>query len=210
MIRVLVADDHPLVREGMRRVFERAGGIKVVGEARSGQEVINKLRKVSADVVLLDIRMPGKGFLDTIRDLRVEFPAVRTLVVSMHMEREYILRALKAGAVGYLTKEGLSEELITALKCVFQGGRYVSPRIAEKLVLYLGEDLETPPHEKLSNREFQVMILIARGIPTREIASRLYLSANTIATYRSRILKKMGMASTAKLIKYVLRNNLSD
>ena len=210
MIRVLIADDHPIVREGLKRIFDRDGGIEVVGEARTGQEVLNKLRRTPADVVVLDIRMPGKSFLDTLGDIRARFPDTRVLIISMHAEREYILRAFKLGAAGYLTKESLSEEVVSALKQIHRGGRYVAPGIAEKLVLMLDEDVEVPPHEKLSDREFQVMRLIAQGVPTREIAASLFISDNTVATYRSRILSKMKLTSSADLIIYAVRNNLID
>ena len=210
MIRVLIADDHPIVREGLKRIFEREGGVEVVGEARTGQEVINKLRKVSSDLVLLDIRMPGKNFLDTLEDIRGEFPSVRVIIVSMHTEREYILRSIRAGAAGYLSKESVSEELIAAVKRVHNGGRYISPAVSEKLMLYMEDGADAPLHEKLSDREYQVMREIARGRSTREIAAGLFISENTVATYRSRVLDKMNLNSTADLIIYAVRNDLID
>lgn len=210
MIRVLVADDHPVVREGLKKMFEKSGNIVVVGEAGDGEELFEHIRKIDYDLVLLDISMPGRNWLELLKELRSQTPNVPVLIVSMHKEEEYIIRALKAGAAGYLTKESLSTELIHAVTKVYNGGKYITASIAEKLAFRLDDNIEVPLHQKLSDREYQVMSMIARGKTTKDIAEELFLSTNTISTYRRRVLEKMNMKGTAEIIHYVFRNRLAD
>ncbi|MGD2088867.1 MAG: response regulator transcription factor [Candidatus Aminicenantes bacterium] len=210
MIKVLIADDHPVVREGLKKIFEKDPIIKVVAEANNGEELLKKISKNPCDVVLMDLSMPGRSWLDVIKeikDLRANLPV---LIVSMHKEEEYIVRALKSGASGYLTKDSLSDELLTAVKKVVRGGRYVTAAIAEKLIDLLDDDKEQPLHKTLSDREYQVFTMIARGKKTQEIADELFLSTNTISTYRARILEKMNLKNTAEIIHYALNHKLLD
>jgi len=210
MKRLLIADDHPVVREGLKKVFEREPSFRILGEARTGQEVINKVRKNEFDLVLMDITMPGKNWLEVLKELKAEFPKLPVLIVSMHKEDEYVLRALKAGAAGYLNKDSVITELVTAVKKISQGGRYISPELAEKVLFKLDQDLEQLPHKALSDREYEVLCLIAEGKSTKEIARDLFISENTVGTYRTRILEKMRMRTTAELIRYALKHDLVD
>jgi DNA-binding NarL/FixJ family response regulator len=206
----MVADDHPVVREGLKKMFEKSSNIEVTGEARNGQEVLNKVKANDYDMILLDISMPGRNWIEVLKELREQKPDLPVLIISMHKEEEYIVRALKAGAAGYLTKESLPGELITAVKKIHQGGKYITISIAEKLAFHLDKNIEKPLHQTLSDREYQVLVLIAKGKSTKEIAEELYLSGNTISTYRTRILEKMDMKNTAELIHYALKNGLVE
>ena len=210
MIKLMVADDHPVVREGLKKMFEKSSNIEVTGEARNGQEVLNKVKNNEYDMILLDISMPGRNWIEVLKELREQKPDLPVLIISMHKEEEYIVRALKAGAAGYLTKESLPGELITAVKKIHQGGKYITISIAEKLAFHLDKNIEKPLHQTLSDREYQVLILIAKGKSTKEIAEELYLSCNTISTYRTRILEKMEMKNTAELIHYAFKNGLVE
>jgi two-component system invasion response regulator UvrY len=210
MIKVLVADDHPVVREGLKKIFAKTKHIAVAGEARTGQEVLNKFDKNDYDLVLLDITMPGTSWLDVLKGLKTRKPHIPVVILSMHKDQEYIIRALKAGASGYLTKESIMTELIKAVEKVHRGGRFISEAVADRLVGYFDTESDMPPHKTLSDREYEVMIRLARGKTTREIAEELFISSNTVSTYRSRILEKMQMKKLAELIHYALKNNLLD
>jgi DNA-binding NarL/FixJ family response regulator len=210
MKKILIADDHPVVREGLKKLLETETKFKITAEARTGQEVLNKVRKGDIDMVLLDITMPGKNWLEVLKELRQEYSTLPVLIITMHKEEEYVVRALKAGAAGYLTKESLMDELHQAIQKVSQGGKYLSPSLAEKVLFQLDTYSETLPHKELSDREYQVLCLIAQGRSTKEIAQDLFLSENTVGTYRARILEKMNMASTAELIRYALKNRLVE
>jgi DNA-binding NarL/FixJ family response regulator len=210
MKRLLIADDHPVVREGLKKIFEKEPSFRIEGEARTGQEVINKIRKNEFDLVLMDITMPGKNWLEVLKELKAEFPKLPVLIVSMHKEDEYILRALKAGAAGYLNKDSIMTELVAAVKKISQGGRYISPELAERVLFQLDQDPEQLPHKALSDREYEVLCLIAEGKSTKEIAQDLFISENTVGTYRSRILEKMRLRTTAELIRYAVRHDLVD
>jgi len=190
MIRILIADDHAIVREGLKQVVADTTDLIVTGEADNGRETLKLVRNGDFDVVLLDIAMPGRGGLDTLKQLKQERPELPVLILSMHPEEQYAVRALKSGAAGYLTKASAPDELIKAIKKIYMGRKYINSSLAEKLALDLEVDMDKPPHEGLSNREFQVICMIASGQTVKEIAEELCLSANTISTYRVRVLEK--------------------
>lgn len=210
MIRILIADDHPIVRKGLKEIIKDTPGMKVTDEASSGQEVLEKVSRADFDVVLLDISMPGRSGLDVLKDIKKQRPKLAILVLSIHPEEQYAVRAFKAGASGYLTKESAPDELLAALQKVSAGGKYVSASLAEKLALALEEDFEKPLHETLSTREYEVMRKIAKGKTVSEIAGELFLSPKTISTYRARIMEKMSMKNNAELVRYALKNKLVD
>ena len=210
MIRVLIADDHPVVRAGVRQIVSTAGDITVAAEAATGHEVIAQVRGTPLDLVVLDLSMSDGDGLDVLKQIKREHPGVRVIVLTMHSEHQFAIRALKAGAAGYVTKDSAPAELVTAIRHVMDGGRYVTLGLAEKLAAHIGREGEQVPHEELSDREYQVLRLIAAGRSTREIADQLSLSMKTISTYRSRILEKMQMRNVAELTAYVVRNRLAD
>ena len=208
MLRVLVADDHPVVRQGLRQLTSETPDIVVVDEVDNGDEVISKALATNCDVALLDISMPGKHWLDILSELKIQEPRLAVLVLSIHAEEHYALRALKAGAAGYLTKESTSDELVAAIRKVASGRKYVSSSLAEKLVAELAADNERDLHDILTNREYQVMGMIALGKTVSEIARELLLSVKTISTYRSRILEKMHMKTNAEITRYAIEYRL--
>ncbi len=210
MIKILIADDHPVVRKGLKEIIEVTPDMMVGDEASNGQEALEKVRKNDFDVVLLDISMPGRSGLEILKELKSEKPELSVLILSMHPEEQYAVRVLKAGASGYLTKESAPDELIAAIRKASIGRKYVSSSLAEKLALYLEIDDERPLHETLSDREYEVMRMIASGKTITEIAEKLFLSIKTISTYRSRILEKMGMKSNSELTHYALKNRLVE
>jgi two-component system invasion response regulator UvrY len=210
MIRALIADDHAVVRQGLKQILGDTPEMLVAGEATNGQEVLDKVRAEPWDVVVLDISMPDRSGLDVLKQLRSERPKLPVLVLSMHSEDQYAVRVLKAGASGYLTKDSAPDELVKAIRKVVSGGRYVSSFLAEKLAFEIGTDSSRLPHETLSDREFQVLRLIAAGKSVTEIAAELYLSVKTVSTYRARMLEKMNLGTTAELIHYALQNHLID
>jgi DNA-binding NarL/FixJ family response regulator len=210
MIKILVADDHAIIRKGLKQIVSDKSDMLVHGEAANGHEVLNKIRKTDYDAVVLDISMPGMDGLDILKQLKIEKPKLPVLVLSIHPEEQYAMRALKAGASGYLTKESIPDEMITAIRKIVHGGKYISPTLAEKLACYLETDIEKQLYETLSDREYQVMIMIANGKTITEIANGLSLSVKTISTYRSRILEKMKMKNNAELTHYAIRQKLVD
>lgn len=210
MIRVLLADDHPVLRQGLARLLLDHPDLRVVGEAGTADELFALLPDGGADVVVLDVSMPGPGVGEVLRRLAANHPRVRVLVLSGHAEEQYAVRVLKAGAAGYLTKERSAEDLVTAVRRVAQGGRYVSQTLAERLASELGQSDSAAPHEQLSSREFAVLQGIAAGLTLKEIAARLALSPKTVSTYRARILAKLGLSSTADLVRYVVERGLQD
>ena len=210
MIKILIADDHPIVRQGLKQILHEAPNMVVADEASNGQEVLEKVWKNNYDVVLLDISMPGISGLDILKQLKSHKPELSVLVLTVHPEEQYAVRVLRAGASGYLTKESAPDELIKAIRKVSLGRKYVSSSLAEKLAFDLEIDSEKPLHETLSDREYEVMCMIASGKTVKEIAEELFLSIKTISTYRSRILEKMKMKSNAELIHYAIKNRLVD
>jgi DNA-binding NarL/FixJ family response regulator len=209
-MKVLIADDHAVVRRGLRQILEAEPDLEVAGEATSGAEVMEALRIQRYDVAVLDITMPGRGGLDVLHDIRQNFPELRVLILSMHPEERYALRVLKAGAAGYLTKESAADELIIALRKVAAGGKYVSPTLAERLADEIGVGIDQPPHERLSDREHQILCMIASGMTITGIASELQLGTNTVSTYRARLLGKLKLANNAEITHYAIRNRLVD
>lgn len=210
MIKILIADDHPVVRKGLKEIIEEIPDMAVRGEASTGQEALEKARKGDFDIVVLDISMPGGNGLDILKQLKDEKPELSVLVLSMYPEEQYAVRVLRAGASGYLTKESAPEELIAAIRKASKGGKYISSSLAEKLAFDLEIDVERPLHETLSDREYQVMCMIASGKTLKEIAEELFLSVKTISTYRSRILEKMKMKSNAELTHYAIKHRLVE
>lgn len=208
MIKVLIADDHAVVREGLKQILAETSEMIVVGEAANGQQVLDLMHKEDFDFLLLDIAMPGRGGMDTLKQVKLERPKLPVLVLSMYPEEQYAIRALKAGASGYLTKDSAPEELISAIKKVSSGGKYVSSSLAEKLAFELEKGTGEPALEKLSDREYQVMLMIASGKTVKEIADELLLSVKTISTYRARIIEKSGMKNNAEIMHYVINEGL--
>lgn len=210
MTRLLIADDHPIVRAGLRRVVEDApgGGITVAGEASDGDELLAQMGAVNPDVVLLDITMPGPGFVETIQRLKALHPRVHILVLSVQPEDQFAVRALKAGASGYVSKNLSPEQLVTAIHEVTRGGRYVSPALAQRLAAVVADGADRPPHEGLSAREYQVLCLIGAGKSVKEIAAVMELSVKTVSTYRARILEKTTLKSNAEIIRYTVEHGL--
>ncbi len=210
MITILVVDDHPVVRRGVRQILAEDPDLVVGGEARDGQEARHLVRARDWDVVLLDLSLPDQSGLEVLKDLRKQYPRLPVLVLSMHSEEQFAVRALKAGAAGYLTKESAPQDLVEAIHKVVNGGKHVSATLAERLAADLGSATDLPPHERLSDREYQVLRLIASGKTVGQIASQLSLSVKTISTYRSRILEKMHMKTNAELTHYALRNRVVE
>jgi DNA-binding NarL/FixJ family response regulator len=208
MIKVLIVDDHPIMRRGLKQVLSEASDIVVAGEASNGQEALNQVLEKEFQVVLLDISMPGRSGLEVLSQLKRLKPALSILILSTYPEEQYAVRALKSGAAGYLTKESLPEELIAAIRKVARGGKYVSAALAEKLALDLSDDTAKPLHETLSDREYQVMCMIASGKTVKVIAEELALSVKTISTYRRRVLDKMKMKNNAELTHYAIQQRL--
>ena len=210
MIRMIIADDHPIVRAGMKQIISEASDMIVADEAGDGHQLLNKIRTENFDVVILDLTMPHMDGLDVLKQLRIEKPKLPVIILSIHPESQYALRVLKAGAAGYVTKTSAPDELINAIRKVCRGGKYISPSIAEKLAFQLDTNFKEMPHEMLSDREYQVMRMMASGKTVTEIAEKLALSVKTISTYRSRILEKMKMKNSAELMHYAIQNKLVD
>jgi DNA-binding NarL/FixJ family response regulator len=207
-IRILIADDHPIVRQGLRRIVEADAGLVISGEAGDAAALLKALETAATDLVLLDVSMPGGPFLETLRALRERHPTIRVLVLSVHPEEQWAVRALRAGASGYLTKDHSPDQLLEAIRRVYRGGKYVSPTLAERLASQLDGGGQRAPHELLSDREFEVMRRLGSGLTVSQIASELGLSAKTVSTYRTRILEKMAVATNADLVRYAARYGL--
>jgi DNA-binding NarL/FixJ family response regulator len=202
-------DDHAVVRQGLKQILNDSFRTAVFGEAGNAQTALEKVWKEAWDVVVLDISMPGRSGLEVLKDIKKSHPKLPVLVLSMHPEDQFAVRVVRSGAAGYMTKESAPEELVGAIKKVLSGGRYISPALAEKMVLYLDIDAKKQPHEFLSDREFQVLRMIGEGKTVRDIAVTLSLSAKTVSTYRTRILEKMSMKTNAELIHYAAHNSLA-
>ena len=209
MIRVVIADDHPLVRAGLRQVLSDEPGIEVVGEAADGDETVAVLRATEPDVVLLDITMPGAPFPGLLRLLRSAFPRVEVLIVTMHGEDQFAVRALKEGAAGYLTKQQPPQEVINAIKQIASGGRYLTAAVAQRAAASLDGNAQRLPHERVSRREYEVLCMIGLGKSVKQIAIELGVSPKTVSTHRARLLRKMRLKTSAELIRYVLQYGLT-
>lgn len=210
MLKILIADDHTIVRKGLVQILADSPDPILVDEASDGEEALAKAFAGDYDLVLLDISMPGKGGLDVLKELKGRRPRLPVLILSMHPEEQYAVRALRSGASGYLTKGSAADELLSAIRKVLSGGRYVSSSLAEKLADSLDENTARPLHEALSNREYQVLRMIGSGKTTSEIADEISLSVKTISTFRTRILRKMRMKNNAEITCYVIHNKLED
>ena len=210
MIRIVIADDHTIVREGLKQLLGAAGDIEVAGEARDGHEVLKRVRELEFDVLLLDMSMPGKSGIELIKLVKAERPRLRVLVLSMHEEHQYAVRAIRAGASGYLTKESASGQLVAAIRKVAGGGAFISAAVAEQLALGAMPGAEGPLHGALSDREFQVFRMLAEGKSISDIAERLSLSVKTVSTHKANILHKMNMATSGDLIRYAIAHRLVE
>lgn len=210
MIKILIVDDHPIVRRGLRQILSENLDFHVAGEAATPAEVIAKLEQERFDVIVLDVSLPGGSGIDLIADVRRLRPEARVLVLTVFSEEQYAVRALRAGAAGFLTKESAPEKLVEAVGKIAAGGRYVSPELAEALASMLAGDAPGAIHERLSNREFEILKLIGSGKTVSQIADALGLSVKTVSTHRTRILQKMGMKTNAELTHYVVRTHLVD
>ena len=210
MIRVLIADDHTIVREGLRQILEAAGDFEVVGEAADGLEAVRLARKLDFEVALLDISMPGRSGIELVKQIRLERPRARIMMLSMHEQSEYAVRAIRAGASGYLTKDSAGRELATALRKVAAGGAYVSAEVAEQLALGAMAEGDAPPHALLSDREFQVLRSLVAGRTVSEIAEALSLSVKTVSTHKANLMQKIGAGNNGELFRYAMRHNLIE
>lgn len=210
MIRLVIADDHALLRQGLSSLLESHDDMEVVGEAADGPTAVNVVRETRPDVIVLDISMPGPGMLKMLERLRLEAPDVKILMLSSHPEDQYAIRALRAGADGYLTKERTGDELATAVRHIACGRKFVSPQLAEHLANELVAGKSRGTHEGLSDREFQVFLRLGRGLSAKETAAELSLSPKTVHTYRSRIFEKTGLKNDAEIVRYAVKNGLID
>ncbi len=210
MTRILIADDHAIVRDGLRRILLGAPGLEVAGEAVDGDEVMAQVREGGFELLLLDMSMPGKSGIELIKWAKATRPELTVLVLSMHQEEQYAVRAIRAGASGYVTKESASALLVAAIRKVADGGLYISPGVAEQLALTLRPKTADLPHQSLSDREYEVFGLLVTGGSVSDIAERLHLSGKTVSTHKARILEKMAMDSVADLVRYAVAHQLFD
>lgn len=210
LIKVFIADDHAIVREGLKQILADTRDIIVAGEAENGVDAVKLFRKSGCHVVLLDISLPDKSGIEVLKQIKKEKPELAVLMLSMHREDQYAIRSLKAGAAGYLTKQSAPKELVTAIRQVAGGLKYVSPALAQELANHLGEDHEAPAHETLSDREYQTLTMIASGKTVGTIAKELSLSVKTVSEYRARLLSKMKLKNSAELTHYAIKNGLIE
>ena len=207
-MKIIICDDHKIVRDGLRQILQQMADVTSIGEAADGKEAIALLKSDVYDVVLLDISLPDRNGLEVLQSVKAKWPSTNVLMLSMHPQEQYAIRALKLGASGYLTKDTASEELILAIKKVSLGGKYISQSLAENLALHLDEDINRQKHEILSTREFEIMIRLANGKSLQQIGDELFISVKTVSTYRCRIMEKMGMKSNTELTRYCIEKNL--
>jgi len=208
MTRVFLADDHALVRQALQGLLGRIGDLVFVGEASTGQETVASVRRLDVDLVLLDVTMPGRGGLETLEELKALRPPPKVLMVTAHLEDEYAVRCMKSGADGYVTKAKGVGELQRAIEKVSSGGKYVSPELAERIAMSFDPGTERAPHERLDNREFEILSRIAQGETLSEIAAALFLSTKTVSSYRTRILKKTGLRNNADIMRYAFERQI--
>ncbi|HEX8963495.1 MAG TPA: response regulator transcription factor [Rhodocyclaceae bacterium] len=210
MIRLLIADDHAILRSGLRQLFSSAGDIEVVAEAEDGPQALDRLREQDIDVALLDLSMPGTSGVDLVARLSGRYPRLAIVVLSMHNEPQIAERALKAGAAGYVTKDSDAATLLAAVRTAAGGGRFIAPKIAQKLVFRAMDGAAGPPHERLSDRELAVMLLLVRGESLADIAATLAISAKTVSTHKTRLLQKMGLRNGTELLRYAIDHKLIE
>jgi len=209
-LRVLIADDHAVVRQGLKHILSKTADLLVVDEAETGLEILEKIQNVDIDVLVMDVEMPQKNGWEVLSEIKIHYPQLPVIILSIYSEDQFGLRFLKAGASGYLTKTSAPDQLVEAIRRVAKGGKFISPSLAERLVLDLGRNSDGPLHEILSDREFQVFHMIAVGKPLKEIADELSISTTTVSTHRARILEKMNMKTNADLILYASHNGLTS
>lgn len=209
-MKVLITDDHSVVREGLKQIVRKINTTFIADEAVNGNDALEKIKKNRYDLVIMDISMPDKSGLDILKILKDKSKEIKVLILSIHPQEQYAIRALKLGASGYLCKDSVYEELTTAISTILAGGKYISPAIAEKLIFNTKNGVYYHPHEKLSEREFQIMCMLAKGINVKEIAVELHISDKTVSTHRIRILEKMGMKKNAELTSYAIKNDLIE
>ena len=210
MIRIVIADDHAIVREGLKRIVSSVADMEVASEAADGAEVMQRVRELSFDVLMLDLSMPGRSGMELIKLLRAEHPKLRILVLSMHQELQYAVRAIKSGASGYLTKESAPAQLEQAIRKIAAGGAFISAEVAEQLALGAMPGGAALPHESLSNREFEVLRLLVDGVSVTDIATGLHLSVKTVSSHKANLMHKMGLQNQSELIRYALKHGLGD
>lgn len=210
MIRIVIADDHAILREGLKQIVAHAEGIVVVAEAADGLEVMQRVRECDFDVLLLDLSMPGRSGLEVIKLVKAERPNLSILVLSMHQELQYAVRAIRSGARGYMTKETAPAQLVQAIRKIAAGGAFVSPEVAEQLALHAQTDPGVLPHEHLSPREFEVMRLLTSGATVTHIAAQIHLSVKTVSTHKANLMQKMGLQNHSDLLRYAIRHGLSE
>jgi len=209
MIRIIIVDDHPVVRWGLKQILNGEPDVKVVGEAENAQQAFEIIRTIDCDAVVLDISLPGTNGVEILKQLKHEYKELPVLILSVHPEEQYAVRVMRAGASGYLTKESAPDELVRAIRKIISGGKYISSSLAERLITDIDASGK-PRHEKLSDREFGIMRMIAQGKPIKTIGEELCLSEKTVSTYRTRLLEKMNMHTNAEIINYALKNNLIE
>ena len=210
MIKILITDDHLIVREGIKRIIDDSADMNVVAEASSGQEALELVWKNKYDLILLDISMPGKNGLQTLKEIKKHDKSIPVLMLSMHAEQQYAMRAIKAGAAGYMTKDAASSQLVEAIRKIYNGRKYISPEVADLLAADIYHNNEKEPHEYLSDREFEVLKMIARGNSIKIIAQDLSISPKTVSTFRSRILDKLNLETNSDIIHYAIDFKLED
>lgn len=210
MMKILIADDHPVVRHGLKKILATDAELTVVGEAKNSQEAADLARKIEWDVAILDYSMPGRSGIDLLKEIKLQHPERPVLILSMYPEELHATRVLKAGGAGYMNKDSAAEELIAAIRKIRKGGKYVSPALADKLAGDLTSGGDKPLHESLSDREYRVMWLLASGKAISQIAGEMFLSPSTISTYRARVLKKLNVDNNAALVQYAIKNQLLE
>src|ERR1051325_1874261 len=209
-VRILIVDDHFIVRQGLKQVLKEHFKHAEFGDASNGREALQMVWQAPWDVVLLDISMPGRGGLDALKDLKQARPELPVIILSMHSEDQFAIRVLKLGACAYIRKDSAGQELVTGVEAALRGGRYITPSLAEKLANHLQEDRKGPVHEELSDREYQVMCMLAAGKTVKEVAGGLCLSVKTVSTYRKRVIEKMGLKNNSQIMRYAVRHGLVD
>jgi DNA-binding NarL/FixJ family response regulator len=210
MIKILIADDHGIIRKGIKQILSRTSDIEVTAEASTGQEALEKIWTIHFDLVILDISLPGRNGLEILKQIKSQKPKLPVLILSMYPEEQYAVRVLRAGASGYLTKESDKNELVEAIRRIAEGKKYITPSLAEKLASELEPSNDKALHERLSDREYHILCLIAKGKSSNEIAEELALSVKTVSTHRARVLEKMGMKSNAELTYYAVQSKLVE
>ncbi len=209
-MKIIITDDHEIIREGLKKILIKHADLKIVAEASSAEELISLLDTTEADFITLDISMPGKSGLDIVKDIKLRFPDIKILMFSIYPDEKFAKRALTLGADGYISKNAKPSEIISAIRKIEKGGKYLNSEIIEELYLNPGNSINTVKHEALSNREFEVLRMLAKGDKLTEIAEFLGLSVNTVASYKSRIQEKLGLKSTAEIIRYAIDNDLIE